>query len=403
MTNKKLTLLGIIAAVMIVLVLTQSGTKDTKSVANDAIKYLIQGLDTSNLTAIEVTGSGDDNATLVKGDDGFIVKELSGYPAKVSEINNLITKCLDIKVGKVYTSEPSNFEDLGVSEDNAKAIVKFKGADDKLVTGVVVSEYKDGKTYVRRIDSDDVYLAQESLWLTTSPQSFVDKQLTKVEKSNITEVNVQAGVDQYAITSDSGKAQLQNIPEGKNAKQAEVDKVFGAITSLRFDEVKKSGELNGLNFNNIYTCKLSDSTVYTVKLAKKDDKTYASLTAEFTDTTPVTKDKGVESEEQLKKKEAKLIAHEAANNFSKAHKGWIYTIPSYQADNLTMALDSLLEDAPKPEPAPQPAEAVAPAPAKEQTEAPKAEVPKIEEKQPEPTAEAEAQPQPAPAEEKATE
>jgi hypothetical protein len=357
MTNKNLTILGVIAAVMIVLVIWQSGTDKTTTADNDAIKYLIQGLDPSVLETIEVVGSGDDNTvTLVKTDDGFVVKELSGYPAKMSEINNLITKSIDIKVGKVYTSDPDNFDDLGVSEENAKTIVRFKGADDKLITGVAVSEYKDGKSYVRRIDADDVYQAQDSVWLNSSAQSYVDKQLTSVKKEDIAEVKVNSGAGGYTLSGDEGKASMQDVPEGKQVKQAEVDKVFKAITSLRFDDVKKAGEVN-VNLASSYVCKLNNSTVYTIKLAKKDDKTYASLSAEFTDTTPVMKEKGVESEEELKKKEAKLLAHEAAKEFDEKHKGWVYILPSYQADNLMIERDAILEDTPEPEPQAEPAAA----------------------------------------------
>ncbi len=348
MTNKKLTLLGIIAAVMVVLVFVQSGTKTVISADNDAIKYLIQGLDPSNVQTIQVKGTGDQQVELVKGGEGFTVKQLSGYPAKVSQINDLVTKCLDIKVGKVYTSKPENFEDLGVMEEKAAYVVKFNGSDGKLITGVIVSEGKEGKTYVRRVDSNDVYIAADYVWLNASAQGFADQQLTNVAKDKITQIDVATAEGSYVITQDGGKAVLQNVPDGKVAKQAECDKVLGAITGLRFDDVKKAADVKDVKFDNSYVCKLNDSTVYAIKTGKKDDKTYATLTAEFTDKTPVVKEKGVESEEDLKKKEAKLLANEAAVQFENQHSGWVYVLPSYSADNLTMPLSSLVEDVPAP-------------------------------------------------------
>ena len=60
-------------------------------------------------------------------------------------------------------------------------------------------------------------------------------------------------------------------------------------------------------FEKQYMGWLKDSTVYALRIAQKDDKTYVSCVAEFTDKTPVEKasiDQGgeVESEEELKKK-----------------------------------------------------------------------------------------------------
>jgi hypothetical protein len=55
------------------------------------------------------------------------------------------------------------------------------------------------------------------------------------------------------------------------------------------------------------------------------------------------------SEEQLKEKEAVLLAWEKATEFADKHKGWIYTITENKAKNLIKPLSDLLEidDTPK--------------------------------------------------------
>ncbi len=349
MTNKKLAILGIVAAVMVVAVVIQSSLQDTKTDGGSSIRYLVQGLDTSRIGSIEIIG-GENKTTLSKRNSGFTVNELDGYPAKLSQVNDIITKCLSIKVGRVYTSNPRNFEDLGVSEENARYVVRFNNADNELITGVVISDFTDGKSYVRRADSDNVYVADESIWLNASPSNFVEKQISNVQKSKIVEVAVDTGDTQYTILQDGGKAALQNVPEGKIAAQSECDRVFGAFTSLRFDDVKAASELKDLNFTGSYVVKLDDSTVYTAKLARKDDKVYAALSADFTDKTPVTVSRqATETEEELKKKEAKLLANEAANKYTQTHADWVYILPSHSSENLTKPLADLLEDAPEPE------------------------------------------------------
>jgi hypothetical protein len=101
-------------------------------------------------------------------------------------------------------------------------------------------------------------------------------------------------------------------------------------------------------------CRLKDSTVYALRIAQKEDKTYVSCVAEFTDKTPVEKasvNQGgeVESEEELKKKEAKLLARDNATKFTAKHQGSVYEIADWKAKNLMKELADLIEDEEKTE------------------------------------------------------
>ena len=57
----------------------------------------------------------------------------------------------------------------------------------------------------------------------------------------------------------------------------------------------------------------------------------------------------MESEEQLKEKEAILLAIDAVNQFNQKHSGWVYQIAGPGAENLMNPLSELLEDIPEPE------------------------------------------------------
>ena len=118
-----------------------------------------------------------------------------------------------------------------------------------------------------------------------------------------------------------------------NHKQA-----FSALESLRFNDVMAiSSAPKDLAFEQTYICRLKDSTVYTLEIAKNDDKNLIKCRAEFTDTEQVIKENKVESQENLKKKEAKLLARDAAEQFNKNHSNWIYEIDDWKAKNLTKA------------------------------------------------------------------
>ena len=349
MSNKKLMVLGIVAVFMVIWAVVQSRVSSRLKTDVDGLAYLIQGLDPADIDSI-VLGTGEDTVTLKRRQGGFVVVDKDNYPAKASEINNLITKSLEIQTSQFVTDNAANHEDLGLTEENANATIKFFKPDSSLLTGVIGGETKElGQgTYVRLASSDAVYVAPTMPWIADTAMSYIEQELVSVSREDIVSVTVSSANEQYTLkTSEDGKdVILENIPAGKTFKSSDGDSVFTALTSLRFDDVKKKS--SDLTFDRQFICKLKDSTVYTIKTAQKDDKTYAACEAVFTDKTPVTKGSEVESEEELKKKEAILLAQESAIKFTKKHQGWVYEIAEWKAKNLIKELSDLIEDEEKP-------------------------------------------------------
>jgi len=349
MSDKKLTVLGIVAVVMVIWAVVQSRVSSGPKTDVDRPAYLIQGLDPSYIDSI-VLGTGEDAVTLKRQQGRFVVANKNNYPAKASEINNLITKSLEIQTSQFVTDNAANHEDLGLTEEKANTLVKFFKPDSSLLTGVVGGKAKElGQgTYVRLASSDTVYVASSLPWLGGTAMSYIEQELISVKREDIVSVTVSTAGGKYTLkTTDDGKdVVLENIPAGKKFKTDDGDSVFTALTSLRCDDVAKSS--GDLTFDKQFICRLKDSTVYTLKIAQKDDKTYAVCEAEFTDKTPVLIGTKAEPEEELKKKEAKLLAHEAAIKFTGKHQGWVYEIAEWKAKNLIKELSDLIEDEEKP-------------------------------------------------------
>lgn len=357
MSNKKLTVLGIVAVLMVLWAVIQSRVSNKIGGEPDKPTYLIQGLDPSVVNSIEV-GTGEDAFTLKRQKSGFVVAEKDNYPAKTSEINSLITKCLEIQTSEFVTDNPANHEDLEVTEEKARSVIKFMKADPNLslLTGVVIGKTRElGQgSYVRMLSNDPavsnkVYVTSNAPWFGGGAMNYVDQELVSAKSEDVESVTISSEKGTYTLRKkqDSQDVILDNIPAGKKLKSSDARSVLTALTGLRFDDVKKLP--SDMTFDRQYMCRLKDSTVYALRIAKKDDKTYVSCVAEFTDKTPVEKasiQQGgeVESEEELKKKEAKLLARDNAAKFTTTHNGWIYEIPEWKAKNLTKELDDLLED-----------------------------------------------------------
>ena len=354
MSNRKLTILGVVAAVMAVLaVLTSQMGKRAPSFSGRNVN-LVQGLDTSKIGTV-VLVSKDEETKITRSGSGFVVTNKENYPALINEINGLVAEILDIRTLELVTSDPQNHADLGVTEEKARYIVKFLDKDAKPIErfgGIVISETDpdNQRVYVRLLASNDVYLIENAPWPRMSSLDYIDKRLTSVEREKIQSVTVTTADGSYTLEQEPGSEEILlagGMPDGKKWKGSTYRQVFSALSSLQFTDVQSAAKASDLNFDTTYVARLKDSTVYTFKIAKKDDKTFVTADAEFTDTEPVTvKRDGSETDEELKAKEAKLLARDQAQQFRSRHTGWVYEIGSWKAGDLTKPLADLLEDKP---------------------------------------------------------
>jgi hypothetical protein len=351
MSNRKLAILGIIAALMAGLTVLQSWVSQNVNTADFSSSAFIEGLHIKAVAGITITSEkGEKTTTLDRKDGVFVVADKDNYPADVAAVNALFNGCLDIRTREKTTDNLNNHADLEVTPETARSVVSFLDTDGGQIVALVLSPSNEkGEAFARLLSETGVYSVQYSPQINTDPMDFMDAQLLQVSRDQLSSVAVRTGEDSYILTvsDDGADIKLQSMPAGKQYKETVYKSVFGALSSLRFDDVIHAENVpQELQFDSAYTCKLKDKTVYKLVLAKKGEKTYAKVSADYLDKTPVEKTVGqVESEEELKVKEAKLLAIDAVKGFNKKHGDWVYQIA---AGNLMTPLSELLEDSPEP-------------------------------------------------------
>lgn len=235
MSNRKLTILGLIAVLSVIWAIAQSKIANRPKSRVTVPRYLIQGLDPDQIAGI-VIGTGQDQVILNRRKQTFVVASKDDYPALSGEINELIANCLDSQPTEFYTDDPANFKDLEVTEEAARYLVKFFKADSSLLTGVVVGKLKEkGRgTYIRRLDDNSVYVSPKTPWIKKHTLDYVEQQLTSVKHEDIESVTVTSPNEIYTLDSfDDGKtAFITDLPEGKKLKTSIANKVLTALTNL---------------------------------------------------------------------------------------------------------------------------------------------------------------------------
>jgi hypothetical protein len=351
MNNSKLAILGIVAVIMAGWAVLQNRMSRPAATYDFSPSPLIEGLSIDAIASISVASDGGTKSvTLDRTEKGFAVRDKENYPADISKINGLISKCLDIRVQEKITSNPANHADLKVTPETARYVVSFMDKDGKIIAGAAVSpgDPDSGRAHGRLLSSDDVYVIDQDPWISTGAIDYLNSLLLEVPREKIIGIAVHTPKDHYnlSVSEDGEAVKLEGIPAGQKQKDSVCKSVFRALSNLSFEDVVKESP-EGAVFDSIYSCKLKDTTVYKLEIAKVNEKYYTKLSADFLDKTPVEKERRVESEEELKQKEAKLQAIDSVNTFNERHLGWIYQIPSYKAGDLTKPLSELTEsDAP---------------------------------------------------------
>ena len=347
MSNKKLAILVVVTVVM--LAVTAALHVGTGGPSGDFVAgfALIQGLDPSVIHKIIIKKDAD-VVTLIRDGKAFTVAEKDNYPASVKEINDLIIKSLEIRCAeKVADSEKSHAE-LGVTKDTKEAVsVSFSDDQDKPLIGFITGKSTENRSgvYVRLQGKNTVYRTERLVWIAARPTNYINTELADVDRKDIKHVEVETANDSYIISrADEKTIVLQNIPEGKRVKGTEHENVFHALAGLRMIDVQADGE-NEFDWNTVYTCYLESGLSYTVQLAENDEKHYARLSAiaPKSDRIRISKD---DSDEDLKKKEAILLAMDNATKFNARHAQWIYEIAGYNAKKMRRPLAELTEDVP---------------------------------------------------------
>ena len=354
MSGQKLVILAVIALGMVVWAVSLSQPDKATGPAQYVATYLIQGLAPESIAIIEI-GTGDDKIELRRSGKGYIVPSKDNYPASTEQINELINNCLDIKTTERITDDADNHADLGVTKDKARSLIRFLDAEKNVVTGVFIGSGDDdsSKTYARLATADDVFGVESAPYFRSRDVDYLDQELLSITRGDVNTVTVASPNDTYTLKSpNSSTVELASVPAGKKLKTTDAGTVVNALSSLRFDDVKK-GPDSKLRFDRSYVCVLNNKVTYTLKIAQADDKTYATLDADYREQVTINP-QAKDSEDVLKEKEAKLKRQADVKLFQQRHRGWIYEIPSWKASNLVKDLDELLEDLPKPDPPAEP-------------------------------------------------
>ena len=193
-----------------------------------------------------VAAGASEVVTLQRGEQGWVVEQLGGYPADWQKVHALLRDLAEAEVVESKTANPAYHARLGVEDievDDAAGVLVRVGADSPL--GVVVGHVPSGRDgrYVRLEGSEQALLVDRELQLPPSPVEWAQRDIVDFASSNVREVEIlHPDGDRVLVSKASAEAAdfaLLNVPEGREARGGWANNQLGGLfTRLRADDIR---------------------------------------------------------------------------------------------------------------------------------------------------------------------
>jgi len=346
MTNRNLKILTATATIMIVVTIMLYIPEPEAEIMLSRGSSLAGGLILEDIYSISVS-KGKDQTTLERHGDSFIVADKDGYPADITKINELYTKCLDIKVEEFITDKKDNYKELGVADDSkGSTVIQFMNGDGKNVLGIIVGNFDDDSrgNFVRLINKKDVYISQTMQHFSSEPKYYLDKTLTEFKSDDIKKLIVKDDSGEYTIVkNDSGEVHLVESPKDKKVDKSMLNTMMRAVADIKFDDVSEASAKE-LEFKREIVCEVVGRVKYHFYLALDGEDSWFKAEAREPDHSVIESSRRIskqDSDTKLKEKSKVLDAVEDVKKFNSVVSGWVYKIPAYQAANFRKKLSDL--------------------------------------------------------------
>ena len=381
---KTLSSLAVIAAVLVIVAVflapqQERGSPPTGQAVFPGLKATIN--DVSELSVETQSGT----ITLHRQEGTWRVKEKHDYPAEFGTVRETLIGLAELKTIEPKTRKPELYEKLGLQDVKAEGSLST-GVTLKDATGNTLAEFiigndrpakgKSGykEIFIRKAGDPQTWLVEGRLTVEKNPGTWLDKELVQIETRRARRLSVTHPDKTRLVVEKARPAdldyQVADLPDGLEIQsQFTVNNIVSTVTSLSLDDVKPRSEVP-FDGQPVVTAVFEtfDGLEGTVKLLRKDEKDYVTISAAFNagliwepepekapeperESAPQAgeqpeqktrdKEEATEPEQPKIKPEAEVKAEIEALN--KRVADWVYVISKFRADTLLKKPQDLLK------------------------------------------------------------
>lgn len=338
------TILAVIAAALFLISAFSYRNSVQRAERFERGQKFLSNLNPDEIDEIDIAKGGETTQLERQGDEFVVVGE-GGYPAKNDAVNRFIKDVLGLSLEKEVGSGEALEKELELTgeEENTIAVTFKDGSGKEMVHFLVGKSFEDGGNYVRRanVEKSTIYLTSSRAYFSTDADDFLKKDILDVKEADLAAIEG----DGYRFENRDGSLVLLDIPPGMKEKAAEVNKVKGGLSYLRFTahHVADAPEVRNLRFTHQVIFDLPDDSGYNVEVAREGDKHYLRIQGFHRNPqVQITLDA---DEEEVKEKSEILARGDEIDKFNEFHGSWIYEVSESTADKFRLSASDLVEKA----------------------------------------------------------
>ncbi|MBI2050220.1 MAG: DUF4340 domain-containing protein [Parcubacteria group bacterium] len=227
-------LLGVLAVLLVGLGIYQ-GMAGNKNARSDATFFRV---DADALDKIRILGvNGLYENVLEKRDDEWVVANKGAYRVNPEYIADLLKIFADLPRGELASRNPEKREELQVDDVGVK-IQAWEG--DTQVIDAIIGKEGPGflSTYVRRADSDNVYLAAQNIRPVFNRTDWRDKRVWIFDPLKVTSIDWRYNEVEISLIK-TGDGWKQVTPFSKDSSDAVIGPVLASLADLFAADIKE--------------------------------------------------------------------------------------------------------------------------------------------------------------------
>jgi len=361
MNSRRLTLLSLVALIVIAGAVWIGFARKPSAELSAALYPALKG-QLSKVTAVQIFQSSDQPIVeATRTETGWHLRQRNGYAADAGKINALLLNLESAKLREEKTSNPANYEILGVQDKG----VQDKGFQDKAVQDVAAASAAPNTTptrvqlvgvepavnlivgkqdatgrasYVRRAGEAKSWLISELIVVPSDITSWLHRDLLNISADRIQEVVVQvSGNPRYSVVKakrTDANFDVALLPKGRELNSVSAaNAVAQTLVNLQLDDVRPLSELSNAKSVAQTAVHTFDGLVVDVLGYSIDGKQWITVKVSF--------DEALAKQFQTQPDAIDKVRAEA-DALNKQRGDWAYAIATYKYEAIFKPLESLL-------------------------------------------------------------
>ncbi|MFT5138730.1 MAG: hypothetical protein ACI9H8_000379 [Lysobacterales bacterium] len=290
------------------------------------------------------SGENGSSSTLKKQESGWVVAELSDYPAQWTKLRALLAAIGEAKVAEIKTSKPEYYSRLGVEdpdEPGAESTLLTLGLGQEQIELIVGNQATSrGGQYVRLAGNPQSVLIDQELETSSEPTYWADSGIVDIGSAQVAGIEiVHADGDTIRarkVSADDTDFKLDNLPVNRKILSSwSVNSLANVFSQLEMDSVELDNMQTSAELVNIKLLMFSGLALE-AQAFNQGKRGWIRLKASAPEMP------GSSEASELEMQAASSLVIEAAKINQKVG-GWIYRLPVSKFEEMTKNLEQILE------------------------------------------------------------